>query len=884
MGKRRAYELSKELGIDVKELVLYAQKAGVAIKNHMSNIDDEQMEKIVLFIERVKRESRVEKRVGGRIIRRRAVKPKFLEKVDEVQLEEPEEEELPAEAAPESEKAAPVEESPVSEEVAEDSATEEPRDDDGEATDTESLDGTEEEMGAEADESPDETPDEAEAEKAGTEEDAESEEPKRKPRKTRQISKIIKHIDLEEVRAPVRRPPPRGDSPRMGRGPSRPQTPSEIIQPVFDSSPYRKGKSDAYAEADGTDGRRRKKKGARRREVIDESYLDRRGKGSRKRRREMTPQKTQITTPKASKRVIRMATDSIIVAELAKRMGIKANEIILKLIQLGLQVSLNQAIDQDTATIVASEFGYEVESVAFEEEQYFSHEDPEETLKDRSPVVTVMGHVDHGKTSILDAIRKTNVADGEAGGITQHIGAYIVRRPSGNITFIDTPGHEAFTSMRARGANVTDIVILVVAADDGVMPQTIEAINHSKAAEAPIIVAVNKVDKPGSDPTRVRRELMNYGLVPEDLGGEHIMVDVSAKTGQGIDSLLEMVLLQAEILELKANPAREQAESVVLEGRLDRGRGPVATLLVRHGTIKVGDFFVCGSQAGKIKAMLDDRGERITEALPADPVEVLGFHEVPDAGEIFNTLADEKQAKTIAENRHRKKREKELAKTTKVSLEELAERAKAGELKTLSLVIKGDVQGSVEALRDALVKLSAEEVKIDIVSTGVGGITESDVLLASASNAIVLGFNVRAETKAQSLAEAEGVELKSYNIIYDVLEDIRSTMLGLAAPKFREDIIGHVEIRDTFVIPKVGTIAGSYVLDGKIMRSDSIRLYRDNVVIYTGRVGSLRRFKEDVAEVQSGYECGLSIDGYNDIKVGDLVEVYKNVELAPTLS
>ena len=689
----------------------------------------------------------------------------------------------------------------------------------------------------------------------------------------------------EDEEPQVGRPAPgnRGPAGRPTRNDN--SQPVQFVEPVIGTDGRRRQKDDAYAEPGRGHG---KKKGKRKRQVIDDSYMQRRGRGGRRKKdRYAPPQGTQITTPKAIKRVIKLASDTILVGELAKRMGIKANEVILKLFQMGLRVNVNQAIDLDTTTLVASEFGFEVGSVAFEEEQFLVDDDKatEETRSPRAPVVTVMGHVDHGKTSILDYIRETKVADGEAGGITQHIGAYVVKREGGNnVTFIDTPGHEAFTSMRARGSQVTDVVILVVAADDGVMPQTKEAISHAQAAKVPIIVAVNKIDKANANPSRVRQELMNYSLIPEDLGGDTIMVDVSAKTGEGIDTLLEMVSLQSEVSELTANENREIAEAVVLEGRLDRGRGPVATILIREGTLHVGDYFVCGSQASKIKAMMDSHGRRITEAGPSTPVEVQGFNKVPGAADILNTLKDEKKARAIAENRYRKKRETELAKTSRVSLEELVERVKAGETKTLSLIVKGDAQGTVEALRDALLKQKSEEVKVDIVHSATGGITESDIIFASASQAIVIGFNVRAETKAQTLAEREGVEIKTYNVIYDVLEDIEQAMTGMLSPKIREEVVGMVEIRDTFTIPKIGTIAGCYVLSGKIHRNSMIRLLRDNVVIFDGLVGSLRRFKEDTQEVASGYECGIGIHNYNDLKINDQIEVYKQTEVKPTLT
>lgn len=961
MAKRRAYEVSKELGIEVKDLMVIADKAGVIIKNHMSSIEEADMLAINRVIEEAKKTKVVEKRVGSSIIRRRRVRPSKNKKAEK-QAKEAEreaaakaeeetanqaadapdealEEQVQVEAETSSAKTSDAEvESPELEDAQKEDSAEEVSEPEAEITkDSEkpaeeiSVSQTAEEKAVEdksetAEETAETKSDDSitiaeelqeikKAEEKGkdkqpakkqakaddskqgaqtkeeTQEDEKPKSKKKKSRKVRQISKIVKRIELEDLE-PAAPPKPKG-RPSRGGAPAnkinysggKKNFSNDIIQPIIEnpSSGSRKRRNDNPYADDGFNGGK-KGRGTRKRHTIDNTYFDRQGRGKKKGRGGPSIQhKTNITTPKAIKRIIKIATETIVVGELAKRMGIKANELILKLLQMGLRANINQSIDLDTATLLANEFNYEVENAAFEEEQFLGHEekDDDTDLSERPPIVTVMGHVDHGKTSILDYIRKTHVADGEAGGITQHIGAYIVRKESGNITFLDTPGHEAFTSMRARGAQVTDLVILVVAADDGVMPQTIEAINHSRAAGVPMIVAVNKIDKPNAKPEKVRNELMQHSVVPEELGGDVIIVNVSAKTGEGIGTLLEMVTLQAEVLELKANPDRKQAEAIVIEGKLDRGRGPVATVLVRQGTLNVGDFFVCGAQSSKIKAMIDDIGQRIETAGPSVPVEILGFNEVPDAGESFNTLQDEKQAKAIAQNRYLKKRETELAKTSRVSLEELVERVKAGDAKTLSLVIKGDVQGTVEALKESLKKQSTDEVKIDIISTGVGGITESDILFASASQALIIGFNVRPESKAQILAENEGIDIRLYSVIYDVLEDIEAAVQGLTAPTIREVILGNVEVRDTFTIPKVGMIAGCYVTDGKVARGNEIRLLRDNVVIYTGKVSSLRRFKDDVNEVASGYECGVGIENYNDIKIGDTIEFFTHVEEKP---
>jgi translation initiation factor IF-2 len=596
---------------------------------------------------------------------------------------------------------------------------------------------------------------------------------------------------------------------------------------------------------------------------------------------------TQITTPAEHKRVIRMS-DTIAVADLAKEMAIKANQIIKKLWALGMMdVNINQDVDLDTATLIANEFGYQIESTAFREDEVLvgaeTPDNPEDLLP-RAPVVTIMGHVDHGKTSLLDAIRKANVAAGEAGGITQHIGAYKVHSDAGDVVFLDTPGHEAFTAMRARGAQMTDIVVLVVAADDGPMPQTIEAVNHAKAAKVPIMVAVNKIDKPGANPDLIRNKLSEHELVSEEWGGSTIFVNVSAKTKEGIDKLLEMLSIQADMLELKANP-NKAAKGHVVEARLDRSRGPISTILVQDGTLRLGDLVVAGEYSGKIRAMLGDKGQSLTEAGPATPVEVLGLDGVPDAGEAFNVVADEKAAKSLVEHRHEQRRKKELASTGagRVSLENILDKIKSGEVKEVKVVLKADVQGSVEAIANALTKLSTETVGVNVISTGVGGITESDVSLAKASAAIVVGFNVRPAGKAQQLAEQEGVDIKLYQVIYDAIDDVKKAMVGMLAPISREKLLGRAEVRQVFTIPKAGTIGGCFIVDGKVTRKAQLRLVRDSVVIYTGKVGSLRRFKDDVSEVAQGYECGLSIEGYSDLKEGDIIEAFEMEMIAPTL-
>jgi translation initiation factor IF-2 len=586
--------------------------------------------------------------------------------------------------------------------------------------------------------------------------------------------------------------------------------------------------------------------------------------------------------PKASKRVFKIE-EVITVGDLAHRMGIKAGEVIKRLIEMGMPTTLNQLLDADAAGVLAQEYGFEVENVAPEMESLIDQDaDSDEDLVPRPPVVTIMGHVDHGKTLLLDTIRASNVIDQEAGGITQHIGAYEVDHDARSLVMLDTPGHEAFTSMRARGAQVTDIVVLVVAADDGVMPQTVEAIDHAKAAGVPIVVAVNKIDKTGAQPDRIRQQLSEHGLVPEEWGGQTLFANVSAKKKVGIDSLLELVLLQADVLELKANP-RKFARGTVIESRIERGRGPVATVLVQDGTLKVGDPVVSGTHYGRVRALINSKGKRFPEVPPGTPVEIQGLNGLPAAGQKFAVLSDERTARQIAIHRLEKEREKVVARP-RFSLEELHRRIEEGELKELNIVVKTDVQGSLEALLYALNKLSGEKVKVNIIHGGVGGISESDVMLASASTAVIIGFNVRPEAKGADLAERERVDVRLYSVIYEVVEDIRKAMEGMLDPSFREMSVGRAEVRNTFHISRLGTIAGCYVLSGKITRNATVRLLRDSVVIHEGRLASLKRFKDDVREVVEGYECGLGLENFNDVKIGDQIEAFVMEKVVETLS
>ncbi|WMC09451.1 translation initiation factor IF-2 [Oceanimonas pelagia] len=630
----------------------------------------------------------------------------------------------------------------------------------------------------------------------------------------------------------------------------------------------------------------KKRKGGKSKEDREdrESRSERQRKG--KRAKVMTPKSMKHGFQKPAQPVSREVEigETITVAELANRMAVKGTEVIKAMMKMGAMVTINQVIDQETAQLVAEEMGHKVVLRRENEleERVLSDRDTDAERKSRAPVVTIMGHVDHGKTSTLDYIRRTKVASGEAGGITQHIGAYHVETDNGMITFLDTPGHAAFTSMRARGAKATDIVVLVVAADDGVMPQTIEAIQHAKAAEVPLIVAVNKMDKPEADPDRVKSELSQHGVMSEEWGGENMFVHISAKTGEGIDELLEAILLQAEVLELTA-VYDAMASGVVIESRLDKGRGPVATVLVQDGTLNQGDIVLCGLEYGRVRAMKDELGREVKSAGPSIPVEILGLSGVPTAGDEATVVRDEKKAREVALYRQGKFREVKLARQQKAKLENMFANMNEGEVAEVNLVLKADVQGSIEAISDSLMKLSTDEVKVKIVGSGVGGITETDASLAAASNAIILGFNVRADASARKVIEAEEIDLRYYSVIYELLDEVKQAMTGMLAPEFKQEIIGLAQVRDVFRSPKFGAIAGCMVTEGVVKRSNPIRVLRDNVVIYEGELESLRRFKDDVQEVRNGMECGIGVKNYNDVRVGDQIEVYQIVEVQRTL-
>ena len=612
---------------------------------------------------------------------------------------------------------------------------------------------------------------------------------------------------------------------------------------------------------------------------MDDTVFPARASARKKKRKEREEKEEKRLVERSLEKNKIRVTEFIAVNELANLMSVPVADVISKCIELGLMVSINQRLNVETITLVADEFGFDVEF----EEEYSSEaleDEPDlsETLLSRSPIVTIMGHVDHGKTSLLDYIRRTNVVAGEAGGITQHIGAYRVDVGDEKfITFLDTPGHEAFTAMRARGAQVTDIVVLVVAADDAVMPQTVEAINHAQAAGVPIVIAINKIDKPGANPEKIKQQLADRNILVEEWGGKYQCVELSAKSGKNVDVLLERILLEAEILDLKANPDR-LARGVVVEAQLDKGRGITGTTLVQKGTLRIGDPFVAGIYQGKVRAMFDERGNKVMEALPSTPVLVLGFEGAPQAGDTFVVVESERQAREVGIKRQQLKREQDQKQVHHITLDEIAQQISIGGVKELPIIVKGDVDGSVEALSDSLMKLSTQEVMVRVIHKGVGGISESDVLLAAASNAIIVGFHVRPNINARKLAENEKVDIRLYNVIYDAINEVRAALEGLLSPVLSEEIVGTIEVRETFKVPKLGTVAGCYVVDGKIARSNKIRLIRDGIVVFEGSIGSLKRFKDDVREVDSGYECGLNIENFNDIKVGDTIEAYKIIE------
>jgi len=848
MAKLRVYELARELDIPNTDLLERIDSLGIHIKGHMSSLDEEQAQLLRDTVTGRSQQLIEEKRVRRGIIRRRRKIVKAEPLAEEVETE------VAAETAPPGEEQAEaVVEAELPPPVVE-----------GEAPEVEPKKSEKVEPDVEV---------------------AKKEKKVKKPRRRGKKEFAAKIIKLPE-RVPEAVPEAKKAEPKIEES-------MEAVGKVVKRPGKPKKKKGKRARVDESEkGPVRRGLPSRRKEVVtgDDLYTRRRGpgrmmrgrKGARARAVAKDAKQTEITIPKAAKRRVKL-DEAITVASLAKRMGVKAREVITKLMELGLMATVNQAIDFDTASLVATEFNYEAEKAGFEEAAILQAvPDKEGDLKTRHPVVTIMGHVDHGKTSVLDAVRQTKVTEGEAGGITQHIGAYNVKLDAGQVVFLDTPGHAAFTAMRARGASVTDLVVLVVAADDGVMQQTVEAINHAQAAEVPILVAINKIDKANADPDRVKRELAERGLNPEEWGGDVTMVEVSATEKTGLDELLELILLQAELMELKANPDKKSRGRVV-EARLDRGKGPLATVLVQEGTLRAGDPFVCGTFYGRVRAMLDDRGRKVAEAPPSMPVEVHGISGVPQAGDELVVVNDEKQAKQVAAHRQLKSREAELSRATKVTLDNLFERIKEGETKELRIVLKADVQGSLEAITDSLNNLSTDEIKVNIIHSAAGAVTETDVMLASASDAITIGFSVRASQKAQELADAEKVDLRFYDVIYQLVAEVKDAMEGMLDPIYKEHSMGRAEVLKTFHASRIGTVAGSMVNEGRVERGAKIRVLRDNVVINDSKIASLRRYKDEVKEVKAGQDCGIIIENFNDVKVGDILETYTIEEIKAVL-
>ncbi|MBN2032919.1 MAG: translation initiation factor IF-2 [Deltaproteobacteria bacterium] len=890
MAKVRVYELAKELNMDSKELVEKLKTCGINIKNYMSTLDEQEVMKAREAALGVVSEVIEEKRIRPTVIRRRkktvAVEPETVPEVSEPELPEggaAEDTESIVRLFTEDEEIAERAEEEVAEEIQEITGSEvEPV---GEKVEAKAVIETKDEVSE-----PFAFEEEAlhaqeviEAEPVQTEGIAprvKEKGRKLKKKKLDQPAKIIKKAEEVPLKAEIEKKTGEEShplqvkvkipevAPAEGDVEKRDKKKKRKVEKVEETprSLLRHRKLEVFERADLYEGRlvkRKKKEGL--------------GKEGQKKLR-----RTEITTPKAIKRRIKIP-GQVIVGDLARAMGVKAVELIRKLMGQGLAANINQFIDYDTAAVLAYEFGYEAELEQFDLERRLEEkEDKQEDLNERPPVVTIMGHVDHGKTSLLDYIRKSNVIAGERGGITQHIGAYYVERPGGDIVFLDTPGHEAFTAMRARGARVTDIIVLVVAADDGVMPQTREAVNHARAAGIPIVVAINKIDKPEANVDKVKRELAELQLIPEEWGGDTIFAQVSAKTGEGVDELMELILLQAEVLELKANP-NKLARGTVVEAKLDKNRGPFATVLIKTGTLRPGNDFVVGEHFGRVRAMLNSRGKRMIAAGPSVPVEVYGISGVPNAGDDFIVVEEEKTAKEIISHRHDLMKKKDVERKAIVSLDDLFKKIKEGEVKDLNIIIKADVQGSIEAISESLLKLSTDEVKLKIIHSSTGAITETDVMLASASRAIIIGFNVRANPRVFELAGKEKVDIRYYDIIYNVIKDVRDAMAGLLAPILKETVIGRASVKEVFHVPKVGFVAGCYVTDGRVERNARARLLREEVVVFDGKISSLRRFKDDVKEVQTGYECGMALENFQDIKAGDVFEVYQVEEIKAEL-
>lgn len=860
--KIKIYKLATELNLSSETIIEFLKKKGFEVKSHMSIVSDDMMKAIMSHF---KKEKDVAERHQRKVQEFRTARKK--EPAEKVEKKEPKEE-IPSKKvevvaaveevvpAPVSVESAPAVEAPA--EVVEPPITQaEPET----VPEVEEVQKQPEKEIAARERAP-QTPLEAAAARAPrgltikgkidlsvqpavSEETADAEEKKKKKKKKKLREEVKKGAEVPVVEEDLK---------------TKARKKKKIRHTEVDELEVEKAIRETLAE-------------------MDDSTVSQRAAFRKKKKREREEEEQRLLEERERLKTHVRVTEFVTVGELANLMRVSVAEVIQKIMGLGIMASINQRLDKDTIQLVADEFGYQVDfEEEFTDEVLQDKEDPETSLQPRPPVVTIMGHVDHGKTSLLDYIRTANVVAGEAGGITQHIGAYEVTLDNGKqITFLDTPGHEAFTAMRARGAQVTDIVVLVVAADDSVMPQTVEAISHAQAAGVPMIVAINKIDKPEANPDRIRQQLSEKGVLVEEWGGKYQSVEISARTGKNVDLLLEKILLEAEVLNLRANPNRH-ARGVVIEAQLDKGKGIVATVLVQKGTLRIGDSFVSGIWSGRVRAMFDERGNRVEAAKPSQPVQVIGFDGIPQAGDTFVVLPSEREAREISLKRQQLKREQDFRQRHMVTLDDLSKQIQEGQVKDLPMIVKGDVDGSVEALSDALMKLSTSEVKVRVIHKGVGGISESDVLLAAASRAVIIGFHVRPNLNARRLAEKEEVEIRLYNIIYDAINDVKNALEGLLAPTVSEEVTATVEVRETFKIPKVGMIAGCYVKDGTIVRNNKVLLVRDGIVVYEGSIASLKRFKDDVREVAEGFECGIGLEGFNDIKVGDIIESYKIVE------
>ncbi len=863
--KVRVYKLASEYNLSAEQLIEFLKKKGHEIKSHMSLVTDDMLKDIQDHfkkdIEKAEKHYKKIAEFNKKRIERSEEEEKKTKKEEEVNTEE-------IESVKEEEK------SPVTAEETEVKTPEE-------LTEVAAAETVEEAVSEET------SVEEVKASKDVKEDQFIS--PKENEAGKRKGLKVVGKMDLEEKKT----------SGVKTEKPAEPDKEKAKEEPVKKrKKPKSKKKSAEFPPEESATTKKKKRvkkfeidqkevKEAIRKTLLsmDDSTASGRAISRKRKRKEREAEEERRLEERSIEEKKIKVTEFIAVNELANLMDVPVAEVIAKCIELGLMVSINQRLDVETITLVADEFGFDVEfQTEYTAEALEDIIDDPETLQPRSPVVTIMGHVDHGKTSLLDYIRRSNVVAGESGGITQHIGAYKVDvGGEKNIAFLDTPGHEAFTAMRARGAQLTDIVILVVAADDAVMPQTVEAINHAQAAGVPIVIAINKIDKPGANIEKIKQQLAERNVLVEDWGGKYQCIEISAKTGLNVDALLEKILLEAEILELKANPERH-ARGAVVESELDKGRGITGTILVQKGTLKIGDPFVAGIYQGKVRAMFDERGNKVDEAGPSTPVQVLGFEGAPQAGDTFVVVESERVAREIGLKRQQLKREQDQKQVRHITLDEIAKQISIGGVKELALIVKGDVDGSVEALSDSLMKLSNEEVVVEVIHKGVGGISESDVLLASASDAIIIGFHVRPNLNARKLAETQNVDIRLYSVIYDAINEVKSALEGLLSPVLSEEVVATLEVRDTFKVPKSGTVAGCYVQDGKITRNSKIRLIRDGIVIHEGDIGSLKRFKDDVREVDAGYECGLNINNFNDIKVGDIIEAYKIIETKKKLA